>query len=125
MKNQFLVKTTLLLFVAFVAFSCGEKVPMDMVEMDITMSYEPVPAVKNSPVNFTFEVMQDGIYQAVTMTSCEVIKGATTTEMTITEKSAGQYTGTYTFTESGTYELHFKYMHEDIDTDKDFSIVVQ
>lgn len=125
MKNL-LIKTTLVFFLAFIAFSCGEKESMDMDAMDITMTYAPNPAVKNAPVTFTFDVKQDGAYQAVTMTSCEVLKGGTTkATMTITEKTPGQYTGNYTFTESGSYELHFKYMHENVDTDKDFSITVQ
>lgn len=124
MKNLF-IKTALVFFLAFTAFSCGEKESMDMDAMDITMTYAPNPAVKNAPVTFTFDVKQNGAYQAVTMTSCEVIKGGTTKIMTITEKTPGQYTGTYTFTESGSYELHFKYMHENVNTDKDFSIIVQ
>lgn len=124
MKNLF-IKTAFVFFLAFTAFSCGEKESMDMDAMDITMSYAPNPAVKNAPVTFTFDVKQNGAYQAVTMTSCEVLKGGTKETMTITEKTPGQYTGNYTFTESGSYELHFKYMHENVDTDKDFSIIVQ
>lgn len=127
MKKQFLAKAMLLVVVAISVFSCGKKESMSMGGMDINMNYSPNPAVKNTPIAFTFEVKQDGVYKAVTKTECEVIMKSDGMEsiMPVTEKQAGQYTGTYSFPEAGTYELHFKYMHENVDTDKDFSIVVQ
>lgn len=119
------VLNALLIFcMAILVVSCDKK-EMEMDGMDVTMSYTPNPALKNTVISFTFDVKKDSMYQAVTMTSCEVIKNGTTLEMPVTEKIPGQYTGTYTFTEAGTYELHFKYMHDNIDTDQDFTILVK
>ena len=110
---------------AIIVVSCDKKMDMEMSKMDITMNYLPTPAIKDVPIAFTFSVKQDNVFQAVTMTSCEVIKNGVTKVMSTTEKEAGQYIGTYTFTESGNYELHFKYMHKGVDTDQDFTLVVQ
>lgn len=126
MKKQFLKTAILFVCIASVFVSCDKKEMDDMNGMDITMSYTPNPALKNTPITFTFDVMQDGKIQAVTNTSCEVIMtGMADKVMTTTEITAGQYGGTYTFTEAGTYSLHFKYMHGMTESDKDFTCVVE
>ena len=126
MKNQFLTKATLLICLTIFAVSCDKKADtMDMGGMKITMSYSPNPAIKDSSITFNFEVMQDTMYTAVTNTSCEIIMGSSNNTMAVTEKSMGKYTGTYKYTQTGTYALHFKYMHEMVESDKDFTCIVQ
>ena len=125
MKNQFLATLAILICVSLCVVSCDKKEAMNMTGMTITMSYSPNPVLKDSTITFNFEVMQDTMLQAVTNTSCEVIKGASNSTMAITEVSVGKYTGTCKFTQIGTYALHFKYMHQGMDADQDFSLIVQ
>lgn len=124
MKTQFLTIAILISSIVILTSSCGKK-DKDIV-LDITMNYTPNPAMKNDTVKFTFDVKEKGEYTAVTMTSCEVLKGSMKMDMPITEKMAGQYNGQKIFTETGTYELHFNYMDKNEKmADKDFSISIQ
>ena len=124
MKKQFLTIVILMCSIVIFTASCGKK-EKDVI-LDITMSYTPNPATKDTTVQFTFDVKDKDKYQAVEMTSCEVIKGSMKMDMPITEKMAGQYTGQKIFTETGTFEIHFNYMDmNEKMTDKDFSITVQ
>jgi hypothetical protein len=45
--------------------------------------------------------------------------------MTLTQGATGVYTGTCTFTATGTYNLSMMYMHDMENMSKDFSITVQ
>lgn len=126
MKKLFLTKLAIFLVSIFMVISCEKKETMDMTGMDITMNYTPTPVIINTPTTITFNVKQDGIFTPVTMTSCEVIMNDGMAEEIVTsEIIPGQYVTTYSFPSSGIYELHFKYMHENVDTDKDFTITVQ
>ncbi len=126
MKKQILFNTILLICAVAITASCGKKeTPMDMGTMTITLTTTPSPAVKNTPIAFMFMVMDNNMLTTVTSTSAEIIKGADVKTMDCMEMEMGKYGGTYTFTEAGTYEIHFKYTHEGTASDKDFTLVVQ
>ena len=126
MKKQFLFNAILLICAVVAIASCGKKdTTMDMGTMTITMTNTPNPAVKNTAITFMFMVMDNNMLTAVTNTSAEIIKGTDTKTMDCMEMEAGKYTGTYTFTDAGTYAIHFHYTHSGTDADMDFSVVVQ
>jgi hypothetical protein len=63
------------------------------------------------------------------MFSCEVEKAGTGNheDMTLSADlgEVGHYIGTRTFTEAGTYELHFNFMHDDEMEERAFEVEVQ
>ena len=125
MKKQLLSNTILFMCAVMVMASCGKKTTTpDMGTMTVTMTNLPAAPVKNTPIVFTFEVMDNGMLTAVTNTTAEIIKGTDTKTMACAEKSMGLYTGTYTFTDSGTYAIHFHYSHSGMAGDMDFSVVI-
>lgn len=124
MKKQILFLSFLAIVIAFVVASCDKKESHSM-DLDITMSYTPNPALKDSLITFTFQVMQDGMMTAVTNSFCKVIMGSAQDTIQITEISSGIYSGVHTFMATGTYELHFNFMHSGVASDKDFTCVVQ
>ena len=128
------IRVTLVLLMAFSAFlllACGDTTtnPDDHGVLEVTMENTPNPATVNTEITFTFEVEEGGEHTAVTMFSCEVEKAGTGNheEMALTAapNEVGHYVGTRTFTEAGTYELHFNFMHDNEMEERAFEVEVQ
>lgn len=117
---------SLLLLVA-----CSDSVtnPDDHGALEVTMQYTPNPATVNTEITFTFEVEEGGEHTAVTNFSCEVEKAGTGNHqdmaLTADPDEVGHYIGKRTFSEAGTYELHFKFMHDNEMEEREFEIDVQ
>ena len=126
MKTQILSKTIFLICLVAVMASCGKKsTTAPDTTMTITMANVPSAPTKNTPVAFTFTVKEGGMLMDVTSNTVEIVKGTDTKTMACMKASTGIYTGTYTFTDSGTYAIHFHYVMSGMDGDMDFNVVVQ
>ena len=135
-------KTTLTLISIITVFfmtvnqSCDEKTTEEPSAVDIEFSYTPNPATVNTAISFDFEAVEAGAAHGdhgddhhfeLSMVTCEVGShdGGTHQEMTITHNEVEEhYEGTWTFNETGTYELHFGYMYENEMFEKEFEVVV-
>lgn len=135
------MKTKNLLFVGLLAYlvlivstSCEKKTDETNSLIDIEMSYSPNPAVVDSVITLTFEAVEAGAahddsgddhHFELSMVSCEVHGGTSEEEITLTHHEAeGHYEGEWTFTEVGTYELHFGYMYENEMFEKEFEVMI-
>ena len=136
------MKTKNLLFVGIltylmlvVSISCEKKTDEMDTLIDIEMSYSPNPAVVDSVITFTFEAVEaeaehghggeEEHHFELSMVTCEVHGGTLEEEIVLTHHEAeGHYEGEWTFTEAGTYELHFGYMYESEMFEKEFSLQV-
>lgn len=128
MKTKRIFKiTTLMVSVVLLTFfySCDKKTTEpEEHELEITLKYTPNPATVGTPITFIFEVEENGEHKAVTMYSCEVHMEGSEFEMELEEEEAGHYKGVHTFTEAGTYEMHFEYMHDDKMDGKEFEVTI-
>lgn len=119
------------IFAGLLVVSCGEATePEDHHhELEVTLSYTPSPATVNTEIAFTFEVEEEGEHVSVSGVSCEIGKMGSEShqEMTVSADpdEEGHYTGTWTFSEAGTYELHFHFMHDNEMEEREFQIEVQ
>ena len=121
-----LVTTSLALFIA-----CDEKSTEpehDENELVVTMEHTPDPATSNTEIMFIFEVEDHGEHVDVTEYSCEIeLEGSGNhLPMTLTPEAGetGHYVGNFTFTEAGTYEIHFEFMHEEEINEEKFNVQV-
>lgn len=124
------VFTTILIALALLVVSCSDKsTDSDEHAIEVTMTYTPTSAIVNTPINFLFEVEDEGEHLCCLSPHVEIEKeGATDhVEMTVSEdtEETGHYRGTYTFTEAGSYHVHFEFMHDGDDEDEEFQITVQ
>ncbi|MCH8012672.1 MAG: FixH family protein [Candidatus Marinimicrobia bacterium] len=122
--------TTMLIALALLVVGCGEKsTDSDEHAIEVTMTYTPTSATVNTPINFLFEVEDEGEHLGGLSPHVEIEKeGATDhVEMTVSEDTddPGHYRGTHTFTEAGSYDIHFEFMHDGDDVDEEFQITVQ
>jgi len=109
--------------------SCSDKSTEPEHEAEVTLTISPNPATVNTEITLTFEVEEDGEHTAVTMFSCEIEKvgvvGHTGMTLMADMGEIGHYSGNYTFTETGSYEAHFEFMHDEEMHERHFDIVVQ
>ncbi len=125
MKKQYLVIAIMVAVVTILTVSCDKKKDTTMT-MDVTMTYTPNPAIKDSTITFEFKTTSSGMMMDVMNPMCEVMMGSSTMPgMAITSTGTGTYKGTYKFTSAGTYAMHFGYMMDNVSSDKDFNCVVQ
>jgi hypothetical protein len=98
-------------------------------ELEVTLNTTPDPATVNTQIDFLFEVEENGEHVDVTMYSCEIEKEGSGNhmemEMHASDHDAGHYEGSWTFTEAGTYEVHFGFMHDEEMQEKQFTVDVQ
>jgi hypothetical protein len=135
MNNVFLGKLILipiLIFSVMLLSSCDKKSTEPEHEehaAEVELTITPDPATVNTVINFKFEVEENGEHVDVTMVKCEIEKAGTGNhqEMTLTPEQGetGHYTGTWTFAEAATYEIHFEFMHDGEMSERKFDLTVQ
>jgi hypothetical protein len=98
-------------------------------ETEVTLAISPDPATVNTLINFLFEVEEGGEHVDVTMFTCEIEKEGSGNHMEMelhpSDHDAGHYEGSWTFTEMGTYEVHFGFMHDEEMHEEPFTVTVQ
>ena len=111
-----------------VTVACDKKTDEHHDEIDIEMSYTPNPALVNTEIHIEFEpVSTTGDHVELSMVTCEIHMegGVDEHELTLVKEATHtHYEGDWTFTASGTHELHFGYMHDDAMIEKEFTIVI-
>ena len=88
---------------------------------EIDFSYSPTPAVTGIEISLLFEAEEDGVHASLAGAACEIHSLG---EVTLTEGETGHYHGAHTFTQAGTYDVHFSYSHEGMTMEEQFSITV-
>ncbi|MCH7612597.1 MAG: FixH family protein [Candidatus Marinimicrobia bacterium] len=123
---------SILITFALLVTGCGDKnsTENDHHTIEVTMTYIPNPATVNTAISFLFKVEDDDEHMSGLTPHVEIIKEGATghVEMETSEDTdeAGHYRGTHTFTETGTYDIHFEFMLDDGDEmDEEFSLTVQ
>jgi len=123
----------------FISTSCEMKTDEHVEAIDIEFSYSPDPALVDSVIHFEFEPVlaasgddhhdgtDDDTHIEISMVTCEVeMAGHGEHQEMMIEKEDGHdhYESERTFTEAGTYELHFGYMYAGEMHEKEFSLEV-
>lgn len=106
--------------------SCMKK-KMDDHATTIDMTFTPATIKKDSTVEVTFTIKDDGTLSDVTSPAWSVKSGPSTnnTLSAISKMSTGMYKGTCKFTAIGTYNMNMNCMHGDMMQNKDFSLTVE
>ena len=124
-KRQYSMIRSSMLIVPIVALlvSCSENATAhdDHHMVQIDFSYTPTSAVVNIPITLLFEVESEGEHVGVENPACEI---HTLGNVTLTEGETGHYSGVHTFTQAGTYEVHFSYTLDGMVMEDEFSITV-
>ena len=111
-----------LLLMGFIT-SCEESStnPDDGHMAEIAFSYSPTPAVTGVEITLLFEAEEHGTHVSVGDPACEIHSLG---EVSLTEGETGHYQGAHTFTQAGTYDVHFSFMQEGMMMEEEFSITV-
>ena len=127
MKNTIYITISCLAVILFASFinSCDKKSstvdPMN--QATVSLTYAPNPIVKNTPVTFTFTVM-DGMAMMTDVTdytcSAKTMISNKISNITLTHKDMGIYSGTCTFIDSDSVMLSFGCMYSGSMMNKDF-----
>lgn len=89
--------------------------------LHVEFSYTPTHTVVNTPISLLFEVEEDGNHASVDTPACEIHSVG---EVTMTEVETGHYSGSHTFTQAGTYDVHFSFSFEGAAHEEKFTITV-
>ena len=113
----------LMLWVVSFSVSCDDSStdPHNEHMAEIHFSFTPSPAVTGAEITLLFEVEVGGVHTSITNAACEIHNS---NEVSLTEGEPGHYTGVHTFSQSGTYEIHFSYFHEGMTMEEEFSMAV-
>jgi hypothetical protein len=140
MKSDRIIQIAFVLTIAMLASTaCEKKTDEHVDEIEIEFSYSPDPALVDNVIHIKFEPVLaashdphskksegDGHIE-ISMVTCEIgTAGGSTHQNMMLEKEDGHdhYEGEWTFTESGSYELHFGYMYAGDMHEKEFTLEV-
>ncbi len=113
--------TVAALAMPFLLASCEQNPAAHDHALVVAFSYAPTPAVVNTPITLLFITEENGMHMSVEGPACEL---HTLRGVNLSEGEVGHYTGTHTFQQSGTYDVHFSFSFEGAAHEEEFTLTV-
>ena len=114
--------TLLSLIIAMMSVSCENSTDPEHGHMqEVTFTYSPTPATTGTEITLLFVVEEGGVHTSVMDAACEIHDLST---VTLAAGETGHYSGTHTFAQAGTFDIHFSFTHEGSMVEEAFTITV-